>query len=353
MLAHFSTRSFRNLKEVDWQPGEGCHLLLGPNGSGKSSLLEAVYLLATTRSFRTSQPGDCVRHGEGEFRLIGEVDSGARSRLEVGWRSGERYRRLNDKTASLVEHLRVLPVVAWTDADRELLTGAPALRRRFIDQGIVAERPVALETLAKYRHALAGKRALLAERRPEISAWNEVLASAACEMMNLRRDYMERVSREFATAAELSGLSLPPVELRYRPSLATDEISVESVLAKVERFERREKEKARPLVGPHLDDVEVLFGGRGIRRVGSAGERKVLGLLLAAARGRLLAASGREPIYLLDDADTELDRRRLEAVLGVFSGVRQVLVSSNRAEAWEQLDGAVRWHLEEGHLSPG
>lgn len=315
--------------------------------------MEAVYLVATTRSFRTSQPSDCVRHGETEFRIEGEVDSGSRSRLEVGWVSGARHRRLNDKAAPLVDHLRVLPVVAWTDADRDLLTGPPALRRRFIDQGIVAEKPTTLETLARYRQALASKRILLMERRKAIGPWNEVLARSASEIMRLRRDYIERVSAAFTAAVSLSGLSLPPVELRYRPSIESEAISKEVVLETIESFERRERDRGRPLVGPHLDDVEVLFDGRGIRRVGSAGERKVLGLLLAAARGQLLGAAERDPIYLLDDADTELDRGRLEAVFGVFMAAKQLLVSSNRAEVWGMAEEATRWRLDEGDLGPG
>jgi len=267
--------------------------------------------------------------------------------------SGGRRRRLNDKNVPLVDHLRVLPVVAWTDADRDLLTGPPALRRRFIDQGIVGEKPVTLETLARYRQALAGKRILLVERRKAIGPWNEVLAGSASEIMKLRRDYLERVSREFAVAVSLSGLSLPPVEFRYRPSIESEDVSHEVVLDTIESFERRERDKGRPLVGPHLDEVEVLFDGRGIRRVGSAGERKVLGLLLAAARGRLLSAAEREPTYLLDDADTELDRGRLEAVVKVFMAAKQLLVSSNRAEVWGMVEGAIRWRLEEGDLGPG
>lgn len=250
----------------------------------------------------------------------------------------------------MVDHLRILPVVAWTDADRDLLTGPPALRRRFVDQGIVAERPSTLEILARYRQALSNKRILLAERRRSIGPWNEILASAASEIMRLRRDYLERVSKEFVAAVLLSGLSLPPTRLRYRPSISGEDLSEEKVLEEIEKLEVRERGKGRPLVGPHLDDVEILFDGRGIRRVGSAGERKVLGLLLAAARGELLRAAERDPIYLLDDADAELDRNRLEAVFKVFMAARQVLVSSNRAEVWGMAGEAIRWRLEEGHL---
>jgi DNA replication and repair protein RecF len=293
-----------------------------------------------------------VQHGERDFHLSGEVDSGVRSRLEVGWVAGERFRRVNEKLVPLVEHLRLLPIVAWTDADRDLLTGPPSLRRRFIDQGIVSERPAALETLARYRQALASKRALLVARRHGLAPWNEVLAAAASEIIKLRCDYVERVARELVAVVSASGFPLPSVEIRYRPSIAISEVSAARVLEHFEGFEQRERERRRPLVGPHLDDAEILFGGRGIRRVGSAGERKVLGLLLAAARGRLLAAAGRDPIYLLDDVDAELDRSRLEAAVGVFSGATQVLLSSNRTEIWRRVGGAIQWRLEEGRLSP-
>ena len=75
MLAELSCHSFRNLETSSWRPGAGCHLILGANGAGKTSLLEAVYLLATTRSFRTSQVVDCAHHGAGEFHLQGEVEA--------------------------------------------------------------------------------------------------------------------------------------------------------------------------------------------------------------------------------------------------------------------------------------
>ena len=71
--------------------------------------------------------------------------------------------------------------------------------------------------------------------------------------------------------------------------------------------ERRER---RPLVGPQRDEVRIAWGAHSVRKVGSAGERKVLGLLLTAARGRVLRRFDRSPIYLLDDADSELDEGR-------------------------------------------
>src|SRR6185436_7621679 len=109
----------------------GSHLLLGANGAGKTSLLEAIHVLATTRSFRTAQLIDCVRHGATGFNVRGEVHGERRATLEVALHERERLRLLNGKTSTLAEHLATLPVVAWTStAEAEILVGAPSARRR-------------------------------------------------------------------------------------------------------------------------------------------------------------------------------------------------------------------------------
>src|SRR6185369_2133827 len=117
MLTHLAARDFRNLEPLAWAPVPGSHLLLGGNGAGKTSLLEAVYVLATTRSFRTSQIADCIRHGAEFFNLEGEIEDDRRTRLEVGWGGDWRRRTVNGRNAPLAEHLAVLPVVSWVTGD--------------------------------------------------------------------------------------------------------------------------------------------------------------------------------------------------------------------------------------------
>jgi DNA replication and repair protein RecF len=88
VLAHFTARGFRNLEPLDLEPAAGSHLLLGGNGAGKTSLLEAIYVLATTRSFRAAQLVDCVAHGATEMALWGEVTTDRRAALASRRESG-------------------------------------------------------------------------------------------------------------------------------------------------------------------------------------------------------------------------------------------------------------------------
>lgn len=353
MISQLLASDFRNLEPLDWRPGSGSHLLLGGNGAGKTSLLEAVYVVATTRSFRAAQIGDCLRHGSDSFRVHAEVETDRRASLEVSWSGGKRERLLNGKVSPLSEHLATLPVVAWSSAEAEVLIGAPRARRRFLDRGIVGARPAALEVLGRYREALRQKRQLLLQDGAGIEIWNELLASLAAEVIQLRHEYTERLRGTLLTVLEESGLPFPPVDLRYRSSPASGLEGPESIADSLDAIAERERRRQMPLLGPHRDELEILWGGHDIRRVASAGERKSLSLLLLAAHGRTLEGMDRHPVYLLDDADAELAPPTHASVWKVFQGdgTRQLFASSNRPQVWLTLEIGTVWEMEKGKLS--
>jgi DNA replication and repair protein RecF len=352
MLNHLILRDFRNLEPLSWEPGGGSHLLLGGNGAGKTSLLEAVYVLATTRSFRAAQIGDCARHGAGSFHIQGEIETDRRSTLEVGWMDGQRIRALNGKVTPLAEHLAVLPVVAWTAAaEAEVLVGAPKARRRFMDRGVVGIRPAALEVIGRYREALKQKRGLLLSDGAGIEIWNEMLAATAADVITQRQRYVELLKTQLVRVIEASSFPFPPVELHYLPSPANGLEGAGVIAEALDRMADRERRRQMPLLGPHRDELEILWGGHEIRRVASAGERKALSLMLLAAHGRVMEEAGRSPLYLLDDMDAELAPQTVASVWGVFRGASQLVATSNRPQVWLTLDVGTIWEMERGSLT--
>ncbi len=359
MLETLRAERFRNLEALTWSPGPGRHLLLGGNGAGKTSLLEAVYAVATTRSFRTPRLSECVRHGEESFHLAAEVDSTARVTLEVSWGGSGRERAVNGSRGPLAEHLAVLPVVAWASDDVQVIAGAPARRRRFLDRGVVSLRPGALGALRRYREALGEKRGLLAagarrgagpRAEGSLEVWNRVLAEAAVEVARLRSSYARSLSRALTGILEEISLPTPGVVLAYRPSPAAVLDGLDETVRQLERSSAAERRRGMPLVGPHRDELEILWGAHAAAEVTSAGERKLLSLALAAAHGRVIEEAGRDPVYLLDDLDAELAAESLAAIWRVFAGARQLLASSNRPAVWEPLETTARWNLESGRL---
>ncbi len=353
MLVQLEARRFRNLESLSQAFAAGNHLVLGANGAGKTSLLEAIYLLATTRSFRTSRVADCCRHGCQQYHVGGEVDSGRRVRLDFDWRGGQRDRSVNGGRTSLADYLGVLSIVCWTVADAEVLVGPPMARRRFLDRGVLGLKPAAIEVLSRYRQALQEKRRLLQRGGSELEAWNQVLAAAAAELVRLRSVYVDRLSRTLSRLLEEGSLGLGAIELRYRCSLRSGLDGPSAILEELMAARDRERALQQPILGPHRDDLSIRWDGHELRRVASVGERKSLGLALLAAHGQVLAEAGREPVYLLDDADTELDGERLKALWRVFGPVRQLFATSNRPQIWDGTEIEHRWRCHRGQLLEG
>ena len=116
-------------------------------------------------------------------------------------------------------------------------------------------------------------------------------------------------------------------------------------------LEGRERRERKVLRGPHRDDLQILWGAHPARQVASAGERKALGLALVAAHGRVLRDAGRDPLFLLDDADTELDAERLAGVFRAFDQDAQMILTSNRPEVFEGVVLERRWRCRSGVMS--
>jgi DNA replication and repair protein RecF len=306
---------------------------------------------ATTRSFRAAQIADCAHHGSASFHVQAEVETDRRATLEVGWADGQRVRLVNGKVAPLAEHLAVLPVVAWTAAaEAEVLVGAPKARRRFLDRGVVGIHPAALELLGRYREALRQKRGLLLGDGVGIEIWNELLGATAADVIAQRHRYVELLKIQLARTIEASGLPFPPIELNYRPSPTNGLEGRTAIADALDRIADRERRRQLPLLGPHRDELEILWAGHEIRRVASAGERKSLSLMLLAAHGRVMEEIGRHPVYLLDDVDAELAPPTVAAVWGVFHEAGQLVATSNRPQVWLTLEVGRIWEMERGAL---
>ncbi|MEM7050215.1 MAG: DNA replication and repair protein RecF [Acidobacteriota bacterium] len=357
MLTSLKLRHFRNLAPFERRMDGGRHLLFGGNGAGKTSVLEAIYLLATTKSFRSNRLSECIQRGRQGFELAAEVDTGVRQSLALEVvAAGDKRRLLNGKAAPLARHLAALPVVSWTAADADLFTGPPKDRRRFLDRGVIGLQATSVAVMSRYREALRQKRRLLAaggrQRSDLLAPWNDLLAAAGAEIVRRRQRFVARLGAELATDLERIGLSLPAIALDYRPS-PPDGADENALRARLDAVEGSEWDRRMSLLGPHRDDLVLRWDGYPLRGSVSAGERKLLGLLIVAAQGRVMTREGPEPVYLLDDLDAELAPSTLAAFWTLLAPVGQLFASSNRPEVWTSLELDSTLRVEAGRVAPG
>jgi DNA replication and repair protein RecF len=372
ILSRLTCRGFRNLEETEVGLAPGMTVLLGDNGQGKTSFLEAIGVLATTRSFRRARAAELVRHGESAFSLSGRVEAAAGTlELALAHEDGRRRTWLGRAPVELAEYVGQLTVVAITQAHAGIVRGSPQDRRDFLDRGILGLTPAYLRALSSHRRALRQKNALLRgeARAAELEAWNARLAAEAAELVVRRREYVASLS---AVLEELGPLFLPsaePLALELQDACTKDEALAEGLAggepsaraAVAELLERRMSEAAQrersagqALVGPHRDDLTLSSGGRDLRRFASSGQQRNALLALKVAKVELFRRRrGEPPVLLVDDIDTEIDPRRLETFLRHAAGRAQTVVTSSKRGLFsEPSEGALHLHVEGGRIRP-
>ena len=161
-LRHLRLRDFRNYARLDVDFPPGFHLLLGHNAQGKTNILEAIYLLATLRSFRGVGGAQMIRHGQTGYFVGASVISQGGHEIKMYWSAAERKLSLDARPVrKLTEYLAVLRAVVFCTEDLQLVKGTARMRRRFLDLLLSQTHPTYLPMLQRYTQALRSRNVLL------------------------------------------------------------------------------------------------------------------------------------------------------------------------------------------------
>src|ERR1044071_8450296 len=341
LLESLEVHQFRNLSgETAWGPG--LNIIHGENGQGKTNWLEAIYLLATSKSFRTQRPQEAVRFGVSLAVVRGRVarSSEVQRDLQVTIQGNTKSLSVNGKRETVASYLSQLHVIAFTADELEVVRGAPEARRRFLDRGVVSLHHSYVQTLADYQRVIKQKNRLLQDiaesetglegARELIEPWNEQIISLGSQIHNARMDYVERLKGSLHQRL----FEREEVSIRYVSSLEGkgDLGDYEALLRERLRFRlQAEINSGYSLIGPHRDDLEILFDGRDIRTYGSSGQQgSALILLDLAAISVYHSWHNEYPLFLMDDVDAELDQRRIGHLLEYLEGRTQTFITTSK-----------------------
>ncbi len=339
MILHsISTAGFRSLSDSTLEFHPEVNLVLGENGQGKTNLLEAIYLLSTTKSFRTTKLEHLVRLGAGSTYVEGALEADrVVQTLSIGLDPANRKRQLqvNAQKVTLQRYLSLPRVFAYSAARLAILRGGPDERRRFLDRGIATLHTPYLRDLQRYARVVKQRNALLADvsarktRRSELDSWDMELVSAAIPILRSRRAYADQVVAAYRRVVTAHAYHVTDLSIAYSPhTFAVDE-DLERNHARLRALRDRELQAGFTLAGPHRDTIELQVSGRPAHEILSSGEVKMTVLFLKFAKVEVFRAAFDEtPLFLLDDLDAELDQKIIERVLSYLSGTMQLFVTS-------------------------
>jgi DNA replication and repair protein RecF len=330
----------RCLNKVELTLTPGLHVFIGPNGSGKTSVLEAVALLGSGRSFRAGGKDALIARGADKLSVFAELEIHSTAhqigfeRAQKAWRG-----RLNGNDISqLTQLVRLAPIWVVEPNSHELISGGSEPRRALIDWLLFHVEPPFAGVAARYKAALRQRNVLLkSESDPkELEPWTTMVVSLGMELAALRDRYIP----EWINAVRESAARLLPelgaVALNFKSGWPSDQSPSEATAARL----ARDRALGYTSAGPHRADWSLIFAHAPEREQFSRGQAK--NACLAVVFGTLAryhALSGEKPVLCLDDLFSELDQDHQAHCLRLaFQIADQVLVTgvalSDAIAAW-------------------
>ncbi|MBI2599618.1 DNA replication/repair protein RecF [Candidatus Daviesbacteria bacterium] len=347
-LKQLNLTNFRNYSQLELEFDSRPTVLVGGNGAGKSNLLEAIYLLSTTKSLRVETENELIKENAEFAKIEGVVANGGETELliiinqptdEVKFKKRVIVNGIPRRTVDFIGNL---PAVIFYPQDINLVTGSPSLRRWHIDLSLAQIDPVYKKSLTLFEQFLAARNRVLKRIREgqgkldELDYWTAGLIKEAKVISDKRKEFFEFINK---LPKELGDF-----KFMYQPS----ELSLE----KLKEANGREVAAAATLIGPHRDDLTLIMGGKNLAHFGSRGEQRMGTLAFKLAQFEYMAhILGKRPTLLLDDVFSELDENHRRLV-GEIALKQQTIISTIEMSEIPNnlLDKARILQVEEGKI---
>jgi len=365
--------NFRNYENTVLEFAEN-NLLVGPNGAGKTNVLEAIDILATSRSKIVKGLNKCIRDGQQGFVINGSFTPFSAADTEpvpvgstlevpaaftVAFRQehkAERTIKIDDEMLTRTSELigRVNSVI-FLPGDLELIQGAPLARRKYLDICISQTAGDYYKALQDYTRALKQRNELLKTLRHSagnltgLDVWDEQLAGLAGQIVPRRREYLEFFARETAQLYNAMGFA-GMVSIRYKTEVTADKQKNLEILTAARADDVR---FGHTHYGTHADDFEFYLNDKKAAEFCSQGQRRLLAIAFKCAEAKIKTEKLNDPpIVLVDDVLLELDLERLNKIITVIAPQSQkifTVTDTGRLSA-EALRGMKVIKLDGGRL---
>lgn len=358
-ITKIALHDYRNYSSVELDLYTGQNVFVGLNGQGKSNLLEAIYALSSTRSFRGARDKDVIRFGADRAIVSGEVGEDATEiSLEYNRAGVRRASVFGQRLTRVLDIVGRLPAVVFSTTDLTIVDAGPSERRSFLDSELSLISPSYLKAISGYRKALEQRNAALRAVREgsaaqDLEPWEFALADKGAQIRVSRADWLAELVP--IAAREHSNLSGTGEALEIQTQNADEAGDAETLLTLLRARRSQDIGAGHTTIGPHRDDLRITLDGEDARAFASQGQRRTIALALKLAvahywRERL----GVLPLLLLDDIMSDLDAERRNAVMAVSGAMGQVVITTTDIDAIrpEVRSDARVFEVREGTINP-
>lgn len=345
-LNNLQIKNFRNYEELSLTFEKNLVIFLGENAQGKTNILESIYVLAMTRSHRTSNEQELIRWDTDGAVVSGLVNKqSSNTPLELFLSKKGRKTKVNHiEQKKLSSYIGQLNVILFAPEDLSLVKGSPQTRRKFLDMEIGQIDPIYLYDLVQYQNVLKQRNQYLkhlAEKKEKDTLYLDILTEQLIEfgskVIAARKNFVSRLEVWANQLHQKISQEKEVLQIDYLSNVAYEEKTLSEIqkafAEAIEKVKNKEMLRQLTLAGPHRDDLSFLINAKDVQTFGSQGQQRTTALSIKLAEIDLIKEeTGEYPVLLLDDVMSELDDSRQMHLLETIEGKVQTFLTTTTLE---------------------
>lgn len=349
IIKSLEINNFRNYENQKIEFDKKNNILYGDNAQGKTNILEALFLCGTTKSHKGAKDREMIRIGcdEAHLRMIIEKD-GMERKIDMHLKKNKSKGAAIDgipikKSAQIIG---MVNMVFFSPEDLSIIKSGPEMRRKFIDMELCQLDKIYLNNLYNYNRVLKQRNNLLKQissadgfrsnKKSEqsqslmstLDIWDEQLCNYGKEVIKARVEFINELSEIVKNIHyRLSG-NTEDISMKYDANVSNDNFADKLFLNR-----ERDIYMGSTSCGPHRDDVSFYIKETDIRKFGSQGQQRTSALSLKLSEIEIVKKRIKEePILLLDDVLSELDRKRQNHLLNSIVNTQTIITCTGLEE---------------------
>lgn len=353
-LCSLETYQFRNLQPGKIELDSGLQVVYGDNASGKSSLLDAMHVVCSAKSFLAAPPRKLQQFNSHEFSVIGEVTQHdyPRQKLQFRWQDSQiRLMQGLQNIRRTSEYAVLQPVQAITPLSYKLIDDSPDIRRRFMDWGVFHVKHEYIDIWRRFQRTLSQRNAMLIQGVDDrtLSAWSNEYVLLSQEVHEFRSAYINLLD---SIVRKMIARFLPSVQIsiKYQRGWDNDRELGEILQAHF----RQDRERHFTYYGPQRAELTIRLDNKPARDVASRGQKKLITFAMYLSQASLLQKMGNNSgLLLVDDLPSELDADHQSVVIEILQELpMQVVISCIDQQQLEISEGIANklFHVKHGKI---
>lgn len=330
-------KDYRNYEQLNLHLDEGINVLYGQNAQGKTNILEAIYLAGTTKSHRGSKDREIIRFNNDEAHVRLNIEKN-----NVSHRIDMHLKKNKAKGVAIDavpikrqgELFGMLNLVFFSPEDLNIIKNGPGERRRFLDLELCQIDKIYMYHLTNYNKALSQRNLLLkqislnSKLLDTLYIWDAKLIEHGSIVINTRKTFIKKInSLVFPIHSRLTG-GREELKILYEPNAKLEEYK-----SKLNKSQERDLFLKMTNIGPHRDDMSFICNNTDLRKYGSQGQQRTAALSLKLSELQLVKEVIKEnPVLLLDDVLSELDRSRQNHLLNSIGDIQTIITCTGLEE---------------------